>query len=94
MGIAANPSGMITPKIQIPKNLIAGIYFGFGVIFSQNQIDNGSFDEGMYVTKWNFVSAMPNETMVYALAIYSKLTDNDKPNWLEKIRVISLRKAS
>ncbi len=65
--------------------LIAGIYFGFGVIFSQNQIDNGSFDEGMYVTKWNFVSAMPNETMVYALAIYSKLTDNDKPNWLEKM---------
>ncbi len=60
---------------------LAGIYFGFGVILSQNLIDSGRAVDGFWETKWINASQMPSEIMAYGLAIFSKIIQNDNPNW-------------
>ncbi len=60
---------------------IAGIYFGFGVPLSQNLSDRGRVDDGFWETKWNYVSEIPNEVMAFGLATYSKLIEQDNPEW-------------
>jgi Tfp pilus assembly protein PilF len=64
---------------------IAGIYFGFGVPLSQNLTDRGRVDDGFWETKWNNVSEMPNEVMAFGLAIYSKLIEEDNPDWKNEL---------
>jgi tetratricopeptide (TPR) repeat protein len=59
----------------------AGIYFGFGVLLSQNLQDTGRVDDGFWETKWNYISEMPNEIMAFAFAIYSKLIEQDSQKW-------------
>lgn len=60
---------------------IAGIYFGCGVILSQNLNDVGRVSDGFWETKWNYNSEMPIEVMAYALALFSKITKNHNPVW-------------
>lgn len=60
---------------------IAGTYFGFGVLLSQNLTDKGRVDDGFWETKWSYVSEMPNEVMAFGLATYSKLIEQDSPVW-------------
>jgi len=60
---------------------LAGIYFGFGVLLSQNLKDTGRVDDGFWETKWNYISEMPYEIMAFALATYSKLIEQDSPQW-------------
>lgn len=60
---------------------LAGIYFGFGILLSQNLKDTGREDDGSWETKWSYISEMPTEVMAYALATYSKLIDQCPPNW-------------
>ena len=64
---------------------IAGIYFGFGVPLSQNLTDRGRIDDGFWETKWNYVSEMPNEVMAFGLATYSKLIEQDSPEWKNEL---------
>lgn len=64
---------------------LAGIYFGFGVLLSQNLKDTGRVDDGFWETKWNYISEMPNEIMAFALATYSKLIEQDSPKWKENL---------
>lgn len=64
---------------------IAGIYFGFGVPISQNLTDRGRVDDGFWETKWNYVSEMPNEVMAFGLATYSKLIEQDNPEWKSEL---------
>ncbi|MBF02136.1 MAG: hypothetical protein CMP76_02450 [Flavobacterium sp.] len=64
---------------------LAGIYFGFGVLLSQNLKDTGRVDDGFWETKWNYISEMPNEIMAYALATYSKLIEQDAPKWKDNL---------
>jgi len=64
---------------------IAGTYFGFGVLLSQNLTDRGRVDDGFWETKWNYVSEMPNEVMAFCLAIYSKLIEQDSPGWKNEL---------
>ena len=64
---------------------LAGIYFGFGVLLSQNLKYTGRIDDGFWETKWNYISEMPNEIMAFALATYSKLIDQDSPKWKENL---------
>lgn len=64
---------------------IAGIYFGFGIPLSQNLTDRGRVDDGFWETKWNYVSEMPNEVMAFGLAIYSKLIEQDNPEWKNEL---------
>jgi Tfp pilus assembly protein PilF len=60
---------------------LAGIYFGFGVLLSQNLKDTGRVDDGFWETKWNYISEMPNEIMAFALATYSELIEQNSPKW-------------
>ncbi|EMR02757.1 tetratricopeptide repeat protein [Cesiribacter andamanensis] len=60
---------------------LTGVYFGFGLILSQNLVDRGSASNGVWETKWNYVSDMPNEVMAFALAFDSKLVAEDNPSW-------------
>jgi len=60
---------------------LAGIYLGFGIILSENLINIGFVTDGIMETKWNYISDMPNEVMVFALASFSKLNAQDNPNW-------------
>lgn len=64
---------------------IAGIYFDFGVLLSQNLTDKGQINDAFWVTKWNYISEMPNEIMAFALAIYSKLTAQENPEWKNEL---------
>ncbi|MBX3238368.1 MAG: tetratricopeptide repeat protein [Chitinophagaceae bacterium] len=64
---------------------LAGIYFGFGVLLSQNLKDTGRVDDGFWETKWNYISDMPNEIMAFALATYSRLIEQDIPKWKESL---------
>lgn len=64
---------------------LAGIYFGFGVLLSQNLKDTGRIDDGFWETKWNYISEMPNEIMAFALATYSKLIEQDSPKWKDNL---------
>lgn len=64
---------------------IAGIYFGFGVPLSQNLTDRGRVDDGFWETKWNYVSEMPNEVMAFGLATYSKLIEQENPEWKNEL---------
>jgi Tfp pilus assembly protein PilF len=60
---------------------IAGIYFGFGIPLSQNLTDKGRVDDGFWETKWSYVSEMPYEVMAFGLATFSKLIEQDSPEW-------------
>jgi tetratricopeptide (TPR) repeat protein len=64
---------------------IAGIYFGFGVILSQNLTDTGRVDDGFWETKWNYISEMPKEIMAFGLATYSKLIEKDNLGWKDEL---------
>lgn len=64
---------------------IAGIYFGFGVPLSQNLTDRGRTDDGFWETKWNYVSEMPHEVMAFGLATYSKLIEQENPDWKSEL---------
>lgn len=64
---------------------LAGIYLGFGVILSQNLVDMGRESDGLWETKWSFVSEMPKEIMAFGLALHCKLRQEDNPPWLKDI---------
>lgn len=65
---------------------LAGIYFGFGVILIQNLRETGRSSDGAWETSWNFNSPMPDETMIFGLAFYSKLVKEDSPAWKADLR--------
>nr|WP_294859179.1 tetratricopeptide repeat protein [uncultured Fluviicola sp.] len=65
---------------------LAGIYFGFGVILTQNLRETGISNDGAWETSWSFSSPMPDETIVFGLAFYSKLGQQDSPAWSENLR--------
>lgn len=62
---------------------LAGIYFGFGVLLSQNLHDTGRTNDGFWETKWTYTSELPDEIMAYGLAFYSKLIEPNTPEWRE-----------
>ncbi|MDL2308076.1 tetratricopeptide repeat protein [Bacteroidales bacterium OttesenSCG-928-B11] len=64
---------------------LAGIYFGFGVLLSQNSDDMGRSDDGFWETKWSYISEMPDHIMAFALATYSKLVEQDSPKWKDDL---------
>ena len=64
---------------------IAAIYFRFGVLLSQNLTDRGRVDDGFWETKWNYTSEMPNEVMAFGLATYSKLIEQNSPDWKNEL---------
>ncbi|MEM6737285.1 MAG: tetratricopeptide repeat protein [Bacteroidota bacterium] len=64
---------------------LAGIYFGFGIPVAQNLTDRGRASDGFWETKWNYISQMPNEVMAFSLATYSKLIDEDAPEWISEL---------
>jgi tetratricopeptide (TPR) repeat protein len=55
----------------------AAIYFGFGVILSQNLFNSGVTFDGTWETKWNYNSDIPQEMLAYCFAIYLKVSEQD-----------------
>ena len=51
----------------------AGVYLGFGVIFSKNLFDIGYTSDGVWEAKWNYSSEIPQEMLAYCFAIYLKV---------------------
>ena len=64
---------------------LAGVYFGFGVILSQNLVDRGISSDGLWETRWNYVAQIPGEVIAFALATYSKLIEQDRPDWKNQL---------
>ncbi|SHH62162.1 hypothetical protein SAMN04488109_4681 [Chryseolinea serpens] len=52
-----------------PFIYLAGIYFGFGVILSQNLSDVGRSSQGGWQSKWGYVSEIAEPVMAYGLAM-------------------------
>lgn len=64
---------------------LAGIYFDFGILLSQNIRDIGRDNDGFWQTKWENVSEMPVEVMAFGLAMYAKLIDQNNPEWKKEL---------
>lgn len=64
---------------------LAGIYFGFGLILSQNLHDFGRVDDGLWENRWHSISEMPNEIMAFALATYSRLMKEKPSKWKDEL---------
>ncbi len=64
---------------------LTGIYFGFGVIFCQSIISGGYSTDGMWETKWSYISPMPKEVMTYSLALYCGLVEEENFEWKETV---------
>ena len=64
---------------------LAGVYFGFGFILSKNLLDIGRSNDGFWETKWSYASEMPNEIMIFALAIHSQLIGQEDPEWKSEL---------
>jgi len=64
---------------------LTGIYFGFGVVFCQSIISGGYSTDGMWETKWSYVSPMPKEVMTYSLALYCGLVEEENFEWKETV---------
>lgn len=64
---------------------IAGIYFGFGLPLAQQLTDRGRVNDGLWETKWTYVSEMPHELMAYGLAMYVKLLEQESPAWTDEL---------
>lgn len=65
----------------------AAFYLGFGLILSQNLFDTGtSYDiSSHWETKWNYHSEIPQEILVYAFALYLKISENEISSLKEKL---------
>ena len=64
---------------------LTGVYFGFGVIFCQSLIGGGYSTDGVWETKWNYISPMPKEVMTYALALHCGLIEEESFEWKENL---------
>ncbi|HEY3404738.1 MAG TPA: tetratricopeptide repeat protein, partial [Ohtaekwangia sp.] len=64
---------------------LAGIYFGFGVLLSQNLKDTGVVNDGFWETKWSYISDMPDEVMAFGLATYATLIEQDGSAWIDSL---------
>lgn len=78
----------IENKAQFDKNddtdlflYLAGVYFGFGILLTQNLSDSGRSNDGQWETNWNYNSNIPDEIISFALALYSKLINLDTTKW-------------
>jgi Tfp pilus assembly protein PilF len=60
---------------------LAGIYFNFGIPLSQNLTDQGRTDNNSWETKWSYRSEVSKELIAFSLATYSKLYNEDSPDW-------------
>ncbi len=66
---------------------LAGVYWGFGIILSQNMFSSGSSSDLFWTTRWNHFSDMPREVMSFSLALSSKLIDQDNPEWAKVLPI-------
>lgn len=64
---------------------LAGIFFGFGVLFMQNLRESGISNDGAWETKWHYISEIPTEIMVFGLALYAKLTEQESAEWKNEL---------
>jgi tetratricopeptide (TPR) repeat protein len=64
-------------------NFIAGVYFRFGLILSQNLTVLKSSLIDSKVVKRAYNSDMPLEVMIYTLGLYSVMINDTKPKWME-----------
>lgn len=64
---------------------LAGIFFGFGVLLIQNLRESGISNDGAWETKWHYISEIPTEIMVFALALYAKLSEQESFEWKNEL---------
>ena len=64
---------------------LAGIFFGFGVLLMQNLRESGISNDGYWDTKWHYISEIPTEIMVFALALYAKLSEQESFDWKNEL---------
>lgn len=64
---------------------LAGIFFGFGVLLIQNLRESGISNDGTWETKWHYISEIPTEIMVFGLALYAKLTEQESAEWKNEL---------
>lgn len=64
---------------------LAAVCFRFGVLLVENLVDIGGADMAGWQERWNYISEMRSEVMAYALALHSKLIEQDHPAWEKKL---------
>lgn len=66
---------------------LAGIFSGHGVMLYRNLVETGRSFDGIWEKKWRYAAIMPVPVMAYALALYSHLTENYRPQWKTNLSV-------
>jgi tetratricopeptide (TPR) repeat protein len=60
--------------------ILAGIYWGYGVLLAQTITNKGRYADGGWEIKWNNGEDIPIPVMAYALALYYSLLDEKDPS--------------
>jgi tetratricopeptide (TPR) repeat protein len=60
---------------------LVAVFFGFGAILSKRLVDIGHTSNGSWDTTWSQASELPEHILGFALALFSKLIDEDNPAW-------------
>lgn len=64
---------------------LAATYFGYGVIIGQTLTDIGVRTDPLWETRWCYIADIPYPIMAYALAAFSRLTNNLDPAWKQEL---------
>jgi tetratricopeptide (TPR) repeat protein len=60
---------------------LAAVYFGYGVVIAQNLTNIGNRQDILWQRRWAYISDMPYPVMAYALATFSKVSNELNPEW-------------
>ena len=64
---------------------LVAVFFGYGLIISNNLADIGTKSQGFWVQSWSYVAAIPYQVMAYALAVFAKIHNDDNPDWKKEL---------
>jgi len=62
---------------------LAAVYYGYGVIISQNLFEIGFSANSEWVKRWSYSAEIPYPVIAYSLAIFSHINKNYEPVWKE-----------
>jgi Tfp pilus assembly protein PilF len=60
---------------------LAAIYYGFGIILSQNMEVPGQKPDEQWEIRWEYTAKMPAPVMAFSLATYTNLTGDENGEW-------------
>ena len=64
---------------------LAAVFLGYGLIITNNLANIGTKRQGFWVKSWAYSAAIPYQVMAYALAVFTKIQNDDNPDWKKEL---------